>query len=242
MKNAPTKLSKFWNKKVLNKIAIEEVDYESQIINHSKTIKLATPNGIDVKEAWTKAWENRDFEISKYWSRAAYFLAFIFVIFTGYITLITSEEDKYNKIVEKVNNLDLYLLLLGLIFSVAWFLAILGSKFWQRNWEAHIDELEDYVTGPLYKTVFYDGKTKYSVSKINEVLALVIILVWFLLIASYMYTKFTFTLTNLKDCNISGTCSIYLTIFVIVILFRYPTSRYKTNPKNNKIFFDRRYL
>ncbi|MGH8568044.1 MAG: hypothetical protein ACREXU_08475, partial [Gammaproteobacteria bacterium] len=28
-----------------------------------------------------------------------------------------------------------------------------GSKFWQENWENHVDLLEDQIMGPLYKTV-----------------------------------------------------------------------------------------
>ena len=37
-------------------------------------------------------------------------------------------------------------------FSLAWTLVNKGSKFWQKNWEAHIDMLEENVTGNLYET------------------------------------------------------------------------------------------
>lgn len=40
-----------------------------------------------------------------------------------------------------------------------------ASKFWQENWENHIDLLEDYVTGPLHK--IYSAGESFSVSKIN---------------------------------------------------------------------------
>lgn len=65
------------------------------------------------------------------------------------------------------NIILLILISLGLIFSVAWTLAISGSKHWQENWEKHIDILEDYITGPLYKTIYY-SKLFYSVSKVNK--------------------------------------------------------------------------
>ena len=35
----------------------------------------------------------------------------------------------------------------GLIFSLAWFLTNRGSKYWQENWENHVDMLEDGTTG-----------------------------------------------------------------------------------------------
>jgi hypothetical protein len=44
-------------------------------------------------KAYTKAWENRDFEIDKFWTRAAYFWGFIVLIFGGYITILTSEHS-----------------------------------------------------------------------------------------------------------------------------------------------------
>jgi hypothetical protein len=64
-----------------------------------------------------------------------------------------------------------------------------GSKYWQENWEKHVDWLEDDVMGPLYKRVlaYKYGKagrllpTKpypFSVSKINQLLSFAICLVW----------------------------------------------------------------
>jgi hypothetical protein len=73
------------------------------------------------------------------------------------------------------------------LFCLSWYLVIRGSKEWQRNWEAHIDHLEEYVSGPIYKTLYYSGKRFYSVSKLNEVMALVICIVWCGLF--YQYTS-----------------------------------------------------
>ena len=63
------------------------------------------------------------------------------------------------------NIILLILISLGLIFSVAWILVISGSKHWQENWGKHLDILEDYIAGPLYKTIYY-SKLFYSVSSI----------------------------------------------------------------------------
>ena len=125
-------------------------------------------------EAYNRAWQNRDFEINKFWSRSAYFWGFIAAIFAGFIAVVTNEK-------EIVTNLDVFLVSLGLLFSVAWLLVIKGSKRWQENWESHIDQLEDDISGPLYKTVYRKGKTFYSVSKVNEILAWFVIIVWILL-------------------------------------------------------------
>jgi uncharacterized BrkB/YihY/UPF0761 family membrane protein len=115
-----------------------------------------------LESALEKAWENRNYEIDKFWSRAAYFWAFLALIFGAYFTVVSKNMSLENPY------LELYLICLGVVFSVGWIFVIKGSKRWQENWERHIDKLEDWVTGPLYKTI-YSEYTYYSVSKINEV-------------------------------------------------------------------------
>jgi hypothetical protein len=87
------------------------------------------------------AWETRNFEIDKFWIRTAFFGGFIALIFNAYINIVSSSRP------DLIRNFDIFLILLGIIFSVAWLLSILGSKCWQENWEAHIDMLEDEITG-----------------------------------------------------------------------------------------------
>jgi len=62
---------------------------------------------------------------------------------------------------------------------------ISGAKFWQDNWERHIDALEDSVTGPLYKTYFVSKEQPhrwrpFSVTKINNLIVNMTILLWIL--------------------------------------------------------------
>ncbi|MEP1094042.1 MAG: hypothetical protein ABJG78_02970 [Cyclobacteriaceae bacterium] len=126
------------------------------------------------KNALDRAWQNRDFEINKYWQRAAYFWGFIVLLFGAYIAIArTAVEKKESTNVE----LELYVVLLGIIFSLAWYLVNLGSKRWQENWEGHIDELENTITGPIYKSIYKTG-TFYSVSKINGILSFAVLLSW----------------------------------------------------------------
>jgi hypothetical protein len=101
-----------------------------------------------LEKAHKLAWETRNFEIDKFWLRTAFFGGFTALIFNGYINIVSSAHTI------PIENLDIYLPCLGIIFSAAWFLSIWGSKYWQKNWETHIDMLEDKITGPLYKTIY----------------------------------------------------------------------------------------
>ena len=77
------------------------------------------------------------------------------------------------------------------MLSIAWYFGNRGSKYWQSNWEKHVDYIEDSIYGSLYKTIlkrdefkFWDLTNAYpfSVSRINHVLNLFAIIIWFFLI------------------------------------------------------------
>ena len=137
------------------------------------------------RRAFELAEEIRRFEIELYWKRATYFWTFIGATFAGYLAVNAADNDV----------LALLLSGIGLIFSIAWWLANRGSKFWQENWENHVDNLENSSVGPLYKVVlarpkppkgnfglwmdyYLIGPKKVSVSKINQVVSLYITLIW----------------------------------------------------------------
>lgn len=102
---------------------------------------------------------------------------FIAATFTAYFTLSKSNT--------KEPSIEVYCVIcLGFVLSVAWFFINRGSKFWQRHWEAHIELLEDSVTGPLYKTI-YDVKS-FSVSEINEIVSGAFVFVWVTLGFNYL--------------------------------------------------------
>lgn len=121
----------------------------------------------------------RKFEIELYWKRATYFWGFIAAAFAAYALTYKSGTAHEPW-------LSLLFSCLGIVFSWAWFLANRGSKFWQQNWERHVDLLEDMTLGPLYKTVatspdvdtglFSAGR--YSVTKLNQLLSFFVTLVW----------------------------------------------------------------
>jgi hypothetical protein len=136
------------------------------------------------EEALKIALDIRKFEIDLYWKRAAYFWTFIAAAFGAYFLMYKAEPQ---------NRPDILIIIacLGFTFSLAWYLANRGSKFWSGNWELHVDYLEDEILGPLYKTVTAKENFKvhhllraypFSVAKINQVLNLYVLAIWFFLI------------------------------------------------------------
>jgi len=121
-------------------------------------------------------------------SAQAYFWALIASAFAGYFAILSSEH------LQNKEYLAFIISLIGLIFSWAWFLVNQGSKFWQENWENHVDMLEDEFVGPLYKTILHRpedrgfvekhvlGPKGMSVSKINLIVSLFTIFIWLVLL------------------------------------------------------------
>lgn len=158
---------------------------------YKQSFGMGQPPDLDkTKAALEHALDIRKFEIGLYWQRATYFWALIAVAFAGYFAVLTAEHmsdaDKgFNAFV---------IACLGLIFSLSWFLANRGSKYWQENWENHVDMLEDGITGPLYKTILHrpkntnlisraiEGPAPFSVSQINQWVSLFTLLIWLCLI------------------------------------------------------------
>ncbi len=156
--------------------------------------KTFAPDGDKASDINVKALERaldiRKFEIELYWKRATYFWTFIAATFAGFVAVQASNST---------NKTDLSVLLchLGIVFSFSWLCVNRGSKYWQENWEYHVDMLEDKVHGPLYKVVLsrnvpkganeiirhlLTGPSPVSVSKINQFISLFITIVWVVLL------------------------------------------------------------
>ena len=127
------------------------------------------------KKALKRAHEIRKFEIERYWQRANYFWLFQAAIFTAVGFFFNTSSTA----LPKVNLITIALVMLGVMTSFANLLSAKGSKFWQENWEKHIDMLEDNIEGRLYKTVWLDkGVPSFSVSKINITLNRCFVIFW----------------------------------------------------------------
>jgi len=151
---------------------------------YDKTFETGEIDSKLLKAAFAQVSDIRKFEIELYWKRAAYFWALIAVAFAGYFSILAS-DNMPNKFF-----LSLMVACIGFVFTFAWFLSSRGSKYWQENWENHLDLLENNVTGPLYKTLlerpghinfaekFVTGPMSVSVSKINQWVSIFIVFSW----------------------------------------------------------------
>jgi hypothetical protein len=168
------------------------------------------------REALARAHEIRKFEIDLYWKRAAYFWAFIAATFAGYFA--------FQKDTDKGIESTCLIACLGFLFSVAWYFVNRGSKAWQRNWELHVDLLEDEVMGPLYKSVLNPPASRFwnltdaypfSPSRINQLVGLFVILVWLFLIGRTLFVAMTFPCSRLLVCGAMAA----ITLGASVVLF-----------------------
>ncbi|MHB1956568.1 MAG: RipA family octameric membrane protein [Sulfobacillus sp.] len=146
------------------------------------------PDPKKAEAALNLALDIRKFEIGLYWQRAAYFWALIAVAFAGYFAVLSSDNLADNDYIAFIISC------IGLIFAWAWFLVNQGSKFWQENWENHVDMLEDDVVGPLYKTIlcrptdrnfwkkYVFGPQSISVSRVNLFVSIFTVIIWIVLL------------------------------------------------------------
>lgn len=122
------------------------------------------------KAALERAHELRKFEIENYWKRSSYFWGFQLVSF-GALAL-TAKDGRFNP------PIVLIVSVLGALAALTGVLTARGSKFWQANWEAHVDFLETAVEGNLHTTALVDEKISFSVSRVNERFLEVLVAGW----------------------------------------------------------------
>jgi hypothetical protein len=132
---------------------------------------LGTRDKSKLENAWKRAHEIRQFEIELYWKRATYFWAFQLIAFTALGFLLKDGEIKSKPLLIIPSSI-------GVITAFAGLLTARGSKFWQENWEAHVDLLEDEANERLTQVVMCRKPPQYSVSRVNESLLLLITLGW----------------------------------------------------------------
>jgi|GEM_PF-6946029 len=124
------------------------------------------------KAALKRAYELRNFEIEHYWKRATYFWGYQAGIFAAFGLLLSGKAGGFYLLAVPVA-------FIGFFTALANLLAGQGSKFWQENWEKHIDMLEDEFEGRLHKTVWSGARCcNQSVSKINRNLGWAFLCFW----------------------------------------------------------------
>jgi hypothetical protein len=138
-----------------------------------------------LKDALSRAYALRSFEIEHYWKRATFFWGFQAAIFAafGFVWKDSGGPTQSGPLVLGLSSL-------GILTAIANYLSARGSKFWQKNWEKHIDMLEDEVEGRLHKTIWLpEGLREYSVSGVNLMLGRFFIVFW-IIVAGYSASRF----------------------------------------------------
>lgn len=179
-------------------------------------------------EALKCALDIRKFEIELYWKRATYFWTLIAATFAGYFVLVSAKNAH--------PGLIFLASCIGVVLSTAWYLVNRGSKFWQENWERHVDILEDEIMGPLYKTTistnnfcfweFWSGYP-YSVSKLNQLVSLFVAVIWLGLAVHAFPHKFVDTCIQLDAYWLLG----LTTAIFIAGLFSLGRTRSEKEPR-----------
>jgi hypothetical protein len=156
---------------------------------------------LDAPNIYKVALDTRNFEITLFWQRSNYFLSLNTVLAIGFFNL--HDNKKYS----------LTLAVLGTVVSILWYLANLGSKFWQSRWENRLRIVEEQVAPELkffaadwatirndvqeslkngshrglQKLLYNQVSKKPSVSYLMILLSLVFVAAWVLLIAMTIF-------------------------------------------------------
>ncbi len=193
--------------------------FETLALPNYPPAKPPPPSLVNVLD---RAHELRKFEIEHYWKRAQYFWGFQVAIFAAF-GLLWKETTT-----SPWQPLAFALTALGLLTAIANTLSAAGSKFWQKNWEYHIDLLEDRVEGRLHKTIWVpEGRVAYSVSGVNQTLGLCFIAFW-LTASAYTAWKicgwhFADWTTTFKPGRVFVCAIVIMTVIALIMLFRQTT-------------------
>jgi hypothetical protein len=124
-----------------------EMSEESAQEEYDREFEAKDGDSGKLKAAFLQVADIRKFEIELYWKRAGYFWALIAIALAGYFAILSSDHILNKFLLSSIVGA------IGFVFTFAWYLVNRGSKYWQENWENHLDLLEDRITGPLYKTL-----------------------------------------------------------------------------------------
>ncbi|CAI1979875.1 LptF/LptG family permease [Serratia proteamaculans] len=165
--------------------------------------KFTTKDYEKIEEAYNKSHDIRKFEIELYWKRSTYFWTFISVLI-AVCGGVSAGFFKDGKIAKELLSFLFCASVLGYFISLQFLVTCLSGKQWQENWERHIDILEPYFSGNLYKLNLVKGNIRHSISLSNEIIVLSITFVWFgISIYSMSYISVNFMLIGLAFIGIT---------------------------------------
>ena len=178
-----------------------------------------------IAAALKEAHEIRQFEIRLYWQRNLFFWGFILTFFASFVALLTNENQK-----DFIWAL-LGIALIGLFTSIAWFYIEKGSGTWQKNWELHIDFLEDHITGKLHKTMLGEEGQFFSLATILRHFIFSVGVVWFILLmvaVSMLSTELKCIFVAIGEW-LGAWAYLFAPVLGIAMAFCYPRKLWKTS-------------
>ncbi len=184
--------------------------------HYFKALGIGTEEECKLKAVRKLAHDIRQFEIELYWKRATYFWAFQLIAFTMLGLLFRDG---------KVEHLGLLLIPapIGVITALAGYLTARGSKFWQENWEAHVDLLEDETKERLTHVILCKRHQQFSVSRINQRLLGYLASGWFGVLIVGAFPKAADFLKNLSPPWLPGCIVVLITLALAGALLRVRT-------------------
>ena len=166
------------------------------------------------EKAYDTALATRNFEIELFWKRSIFFWGFIASSFVGYAALMKNTAG-----------LAVVVASFGFVCSCAWSFVNRGSKRWQENWELLVAELEDDVTGKMFKERKFKESSnswlsakKFSVSKIAIALSDYTVLIWFTLMMWHVVELFCVPEYSKAIATIALTS--FSVVFVVVMAIK----------------------
>ncbi|MFN2992221.1 RipA family octameric membrane protein [Serratia plymuthica] len=142
--------------------------------------KFTTQDYNKIEEAYNKSHDIRKFEIELYWKRSTYFWTFISVLI-AICGVVSAAFLKDGKIGTGLFSFLFCISLVGYVISLHFLITCISGKQWQENWERHIDILEPYFSGNLYKLNLTKDEKRHSISLSNEIIAIIILLSWIII-------------------------------------------------------------
>jgi hypothetical protein len=174
------------------------------------------------------ALQTRQFEIDLFWKRSLFFWGFIAAAFVAVSTL----KDEHM--------LVLLVSGFGLVCSFAWTLVNRGSKYWQEQWEAKVEDVENKVTCPLFKKReaeqdkgWWLRGRRYSVTRLTIAVSDYIFFVWLCIFSRQALISLGFSRSfQHKFAVIIAFCVIPL-VFVVMLFKRGRGPSEPTTPGNS---------
>ncbi len=135
-------------------------------------LKQNSNNAADIiKRASDRATDIRKFETNLFWERGKYYWAFILAAFTAHFYLLNIVLKNGENGLSLKTFMDLPVLALFSLaitafvcffFCFTWTLMNKGSKFWQKNWEQHVNKMEKLENSRLFSTYLNPNDKDYK--------------------------------------------------------------------------------